>query len=52
MNVKEGDYILAVNGVSTADMNDIYASLVGKADMDIELTINSKPKWTAAGRSR
>ena len=44
MNVKEGDYILAVNGVSTADMNDIYASLVGKADMDIELTVNSKPK--------
>ncbi|HYW94640.1 MAG TPA: S41 family peptidase [Bacteroidales bacterium] len=44
LNINEGDYILAINGVSTADMDDIYASLVGKAGITVELTVNSKPK--------
>jgi tricorn protease len=37
-----GDYIIAVNGVSTADMTDIYASLIGKGGKQVELTLNSK----------
>lgn len=40
-NIKEGDYILAVNGNPTNSMNDIYQSLVGKADKEVELTVNS-----------
>ncbi|MCK4920504.1 MAG: PD40 domain-containing protein [Bacteroidales bacterium] len=43
VGVNEGDFILAVNGNSTANMLDIYASLVGLADKDVELTVNSKP---------
>jgi tricorn protease len=41
VDVKEGDFILAVNGKSTKDMADIYASLVNKANKQVELTVNS-----------
>jgi tricorn protease len=41
VNVQEGEYIVAVDGKSTRDMKDIYASLVGKADKEVELTMNS-----------
>jgi tricorn protease len=44
VNVKEGDYILAVNGVSTKTMQDIYESLVNTAGKQIKLTVNSFPK--------
>jgi tricorn protease len=43
VNVKEGDYIIEVNGKSSKDMNDIYSSLVGKADQQVELKVNAKP---------
>ncbi len=43
VDVKEGDFIIAVNGNPTDKMNDIYASLVGTAGRDIQLTVNSKP---------
>lgn len=43
LEVEEGDYILAVNGNSTKEMDNIFASLVGKADQQVELTINDKP---------
>lgn len=43
VNVKEGDYIIAVNGELTKDMNDIYESLVNKANKQVELTVNSSP---------
>ncbi|MEA3494805.1 MAG: PDZ domain-containing protein [Bacteroidota bacterium] len=42
VNIEEGDYIIAVNGESTADMKNIYASLIGKAGKQVELTVNSK----------
>ncbi len=48
VKVKEGDYILAVNGVATDTMNDIYASLVGKAGLEVELTVNDKPEMTGS----
>ncbi len=44
VDVKEGDYILAVNGNSTKTMNDIYASLLGAAGREVQLTVNSKPE--------
>lgn len=44
VNVKEGDYIIAVNGKNTNQMNDIYESLVNTADKQVTLTVNSVPK--------
>jgi len=44
IDVKEGDYIVAVNGKSTQDMTDIYTALMGTADKQVELSINSSPK--------
>ncbi|MBQ7072125.1 MAG: PD40 domain-containing protein [Bacteroidales bacterium] len=41
IEVKVGDYITAINGVSTKDVNNIYKMLVGKAGVLTELTVNS-----------
>jgi tricorn protease len=43
VNVKVGDYIIAVDGEPTNKMNDIYESLVDKADKQVKLTVNSTP---------
>lgn len=43
VNVKEGEFIVALDGESVKEMNDIYAFLVGKAGKEVELTVNSKP---------
>ncbi|HPY76023.1 MAG: PD40 domain-containing protein [Planctomycetes bacterium] len=42
VNAKEGDYILAVNGQSVKDMNNIYESLIDTADKETILTINNQ----------
>ncbi len=42
VDVREGDYILAVNGVPTNTMNDIYTSLIGTAGKQVELTVGRK----------
>ena len=41
VDVKEGDFIIAVNGKSTNEMTDIYESLVGKAGESVKFTINA-----------
>lgn len=38
-----GDFIIAVDGKPANQMRDIYASLVGKADKQVVLRLNSKP---------
>ena len=43
MKIKEGDFILEVDGNSTKEMDDIYSSLTGKAGKLVELTVNGKP---------
>lgn len=43
VNVNEGDFILAINGNSVAGLADIYEALVGLANTEVELTVNSKP---------
>lgn len=48
VNVKEGDYILAVNGKSTKDVKDIYRLLVGTAGKQVALEVNSKPELNGA----
>jgi tricorn protease len=47
VNVKEGQYVLAVNGVPLDTAKDIYASFDGLGDKAVLLTVNDKP--TAAG---
>ncbi len=43
VNVKEGDYILAVNGVPMDVTKDPWNSFQGLAGETVELTVNSKP---------
>jgi len=43
VDVSQGDYIIAVDGLSTKDMNDVYQSLVNKAGVQVELTVNKTP---------
>ena len=42
LDVKEGDYIVAINGIPTTTADNIYSMLVGKAGVLTELSINSK----------
>jgi len=48
INVKEGDYIVAIDGIPTNTVNNIYQLLVGKAGKDVELTVSSKPSMSGA----
>jgi len=48
VHVKEGDYILAVNGRSTKEMVDIYASFVGTVGKQVRLMVNSAPREEGA----
>jgi tricorn protease len=41
VDVKPGDYILAIDGKSVLQMPDIYAALFGKAGKPVELTVNN-----------
>jgi len=41
VDVKEGEFILAVNGTSVKNYKDIYELLVNDADKQVELTVNS-----------
>lgn len=43
MNVREGDYITAIDGVSTATVTNIYQLLAGKAEVLTELSVNTRP---------
>ncbi len=42
MDIQEGDYITAIDGVSTTSVDNIYKLLVGKADVLTELTVNKQ----------
>ncbi len=41
VDVNKGDFIIAVNGKTTKDMNDIYEALIGTAGKEVQLTVNS-----------
>jgi len=43
VNVKVGDYILAVNGTPVSSLANIYDALIGTADKQVILRVNSKP---------
>jgi len=44
LGIKEGDVITAIDGVSLADVDNIYKLLIGKAGVLTELTIGGKKK--------
>lgn len=43
VNVKEGDFIIEINGKSVKDVTDIYELLINTADKQTEITVNSVP---------
>ena len=43
VNVKEGDFIIAVNGKPVTETNDLFTLLVGTAGKEVMLSINSHP---------
>ncbi|MBU1009828.1 MAG: PDZ domain-containing protein [Bacteroidetes bacterium] len=49
IDAAEGDFIIAINGQETKDMQDLYAALVGKSGVQVELTLNKKAE-AAGGR--
>jgi tricorn protease len=51
VDVREGEYILAINGVSTKNVNDIYELLVNTAGKTTEITTNSKPDMAGSKKS-
>lgn len=48
LDVAVGDYILAIDGVSTAPMKVIYEALVGKVGATVALKVNSSPNEKGA----
>jgi len=51
VEAKEGDFILAIDGKTTRDMNDIYEALVNKANVQVELTLNSTASETGSHKT-
>ncbi len=48
VNAKEGDFIVAIDGVSTKDMNNIYEALIDKAGKAVVLSLNTKASESGA----
>ena len=48
INVKEGDYILAINGTKLSSDNNPYSLLEQTSGREINITVNSKPSMTGA----
>jgi len=48
LNVKEGDYILAINGTAVSTLPNLYDALIGTADKQVILRVNSKPSEDGA----
>jgi tricorn protease len=44
VNVKEGNYLLAVNGKPTNDMTDMYDALLNTVGKQVTLKVNAKPQ--------
>ncbi|RZK43865.1 MAG: peptidase S41 [Pedobacter sp.] len=48
LNIKEGDYIVAVNGVPLNSVNSIYSQFDFKVGKQVALKVNSKPSLEGA----
>src|SRR5258708_21761543 len=49
VDVKPGDYILAINNTPVSTLPNLYDALVGTADKQVILRVNSKPTDAGAG---
>lgn len=47
VDVRQGNYIISVNGVETSKLDNLFQALTGQADQLVEMTVNTKP--SAAG---
>lgn len=50
IEAKTGEYIVAIDGVPTHSVKDLYALLVGKAEVPTEISLNAKPQLEGARR--
>ena len=48
LNVKAGDYLLAINGTPVSALSNLYDALIGTADKQVILRVNSKPSEEGA----
>lgn len=48
VDVKAGEYIVAIDGVPTNTVKDMYSLLVGKAEIPTEISLNAKPQLSGA----
>lgn len=48
LNVVEGNYIVAIDGIPTNTVDNIYKLLIGKANVLTELSVNDKPSEDGA----
>lgn len=48
VNVREGDYIIEIDGVSMKELDNPYEALIDKADKFINIKVNSKPSESGA----
>lgn len=48
IQIKKGDYIIAINGTDVKTVSNIYELLLGKADQLIELSANTTPSASGA----
>ncbi|GHV48417.1 tricorn protease [Bacteroidia bacterium] len=50
IEARAGDFIVAIDGIAANSVNDLFALLVGKADVATEISLNSKPQLEGARR--
>lgn len=48
VDVREGDFLVSINGASTREMPDLYAALVNTAGQPVTLGVNAEPKAEGA----
>jgi len=48
VDVSEGDYVLAVNGIPLADYSDPWMAFAGMSGKTVQLTVNKSPNMTDA----
>lgn len=48
VDVKEGEYIISIDGVSCKEVPDLFMLLQGKAGVQVEMMVNSKASETGA----
>jgi tricorn protease len=48
VNAREGDYIVAIDGRSTAELTDIWEALAGKANKQVTLRVSAGPSAQGA----